>query len=72
MKSGRVLLVLATLYALHFDFWLWRKSEIVMGLPIEMWYQLIYCLLVACVLALLIGKNWFQAQSVDTPDSTDP
>ena len=72
MKSGRVLLVLAFLYALHYDFWLWQRPEIVMGLPIELWYQLTYCVLVALILALLLRQSWFQDQDIGSPDSTDP
>lgn len=72
MKSGRVLLILALLYLLHYDFWLWHKPEIVMGLPVELWYQLTYCGLVAFILALLLRRSWLQNPDIDSPDSIDP
>ena len=72
MRSSLVLIVLALLYLLHYDFWLWRRPEIVLGLPVGLLYQLAYCLLVAFVLALLLDKTWNRHRDSGSPGPTDP
>jgi hypothetical protein len=64
--------VLALLYLLHFDFWLWRRPEIVLGLPIELWYQLAYCVLVVVALVALLPRARGRTRSSHTTDSSLP
>ena len=54
MKRSLVLAVLVLLYLLHFDFWFWHRSEIVLGLPIGLLYHLAYCLVVSLAFAVLV------------------
>lgn len=72
MRIRLVLIVLALLYLLHYDFWLWQRPEIVLGLPIGLLYQLAYCLVIACALALLLHQFWSQGSSSGSADPTDP
>ena len=72
MRRSLVVIVLAVLYLLHYDFWLWRKPDIVLGLPVGLLYQLTYCIVIALALTLLLGKAWNQDQDSESPDPTDP
>ena len=72
MRGYLVPIVLALSYLLHYDFWLWRKPDIVLGLPVGLLYQLSYCILIALALALVFGKAWDQDQGPGSPDPTDP
>lgn len=54
MKRSLVFLALLSLYLLHYDFWLWQRPDVVMGLPVGLLYHLLYCFLVSLVLAMLI------------------
>lgn len=72
MRIRLVLIVLALLYLLHYDFWLWQRPEIVLGLPIGLLYQLAYCFVIAFALALLLHQFWNQGSSSGSADPTDP
>lgn len=54
MKRRLAFLALLVLYLLHFDFWLWERSDLVLGLPIGLLYHFVYCLLVTAVLSLIV------------------
>ena len=54
MKRPLIFLVLLSLYLLHFDFWLWQRPEVVLGLPVGLLYHFVYCLVVSVSLAMLI------------------
>ena len=54
LKPSRVLVVLAVLYSLHFDFWFWQRSDLVLGIPVGLLYHLGYCLVLSLALGLLI------------------
>lgn len=54
MKRSSIFLVLLSLYLLHFDFWLWQRPDVVLGLPVGLLYHFLYCFVVAIALALLI------------------
>lgn len=55
-----VLLILAALFFLHNDFWLWWRPQMVLGLPVGLLYHLSYCLLVSIAMALVLrlGRPW--------------
>ena len=71
MRAVPVLVTLTLLYVLHYDFWLWNRPEVVLGLPLELWYQLTYCLVVSATLALLVHRAWEAMQEPDAPGPTD-
>lgn len=54
MKRSLVFFALLSLYFLHFDFWLWQRPEVVLGLPVGLLYHFVYCLVVSVALAMLI------------------
>ena len=58
MKRSLVLLVILALYLLHYDFWLWRRPDMVLGLPVGLIYHFSYCFAVSFVLALLVRFAW--------------
>lgn len=57
MKRALALAVLTSLYLLHFDFWLWQRSDLVAGLPVGLLYHFVYCFVVSAALAFLI-RAW--------------
>ena len=57
--------VVLSLYLLHFDFWLWRRSDTVLGLPVGLLYHFSYCFAVCVVLALLIRYIWRPEPAAD-------
>lgn len=65
MKRSLVLLVLLTLYLLHYDFWLWQRPQVVLGLPVGLLYHFLYCLAVSIVLALLIRFAWHRESTAE-------
>ncbi len=60
LKPVLLTLLVAVVYALHQDFWNWRKFEpLVLGfLPIGLAYQAGYSLLAAATMALLVKFAW--------------
>ena len=54
MKRALVLVCLVTHPPLHFDFWLWQRPDVVLGLPVGLLYHFVYCFVVAAVLAWLL------------------
>jgi hypothetical protein len=46
--------LLALLYVLHNDWWFWDDSQLVLGLPVGLFYHLLFCLVSASVLFLLV------------------
>ena len=49
---------LIVLYLLHNDLWLWGDSTIVLGLPVSLLYHVVYCLVVAVLMAMLVRLAW--------------
>ena len=60
MKRFGLFLVVAALYLLHQDFWLWRTARpLVFGfLPIGLFYHVCYSVAAAAVMALLVRYAW--------------
>ena len=50
--------LLATLYLLHTDLWLWNDPSWSFGLPVGLTYHVFYCLAAAATLALLVRHAW--------------
>ena len=51
-------LALIALYFLHKDFWFWRNSALVIGLPVGLVYHVGFCLVVVVAMALLVKYAW--------------
>ena len=64
-KQHGGLLVVAILYLLHFDFWLWQRPDLVLGLPVGLLYHVLYCLGVSAVLAVLVRFTRIRDLSAD-------
>ncbi len=66
MRRLPLLLLLASVYLLHEDAWLWRlvpvdgADRLWLGLPAVFLYHVGYCFLVAGVMALLVRVGWPQ------------
>jgi hypothetical protein len=60
LPAAFVALVLAFVYALHQDFWLWRSARpLVLGfLPAGLAYHAAYTLGVSLVMLVLVRYNW--------------
>jgi len=65
LKRPLFFLALLSLYLLHYDFWLWQRPEVVLGLPVGLLYHFVYCLVVSIVLALLIPFAWRREPSAE-------
>lgn len=50
--------LLAALFVVRIDLWLWDDPRIVLGLPVGLTYHVVYCLAVALVMALLVRYAW--------------
>ena len=57
---------LAVVFVLHQDFWLWTDSSRLLGLPVGLTYHVLYCLVVALLMALLVRFAW-----PELPDTED-
>lgn len=65
MKRSILFLVILSLYVLHFDFWLWQRPEVVLGLPVGLLYHFVYCVGVSFALAVLIRFVSHPERTVD-------
>lgn len=60
---------LAIVFVLHQDFWFWNDARMLFKLPIGLTYHVLYCLVVAGLMALLVRFAW--PHDLDTePDPT--
>jgi hypothetical protein len=50
--------VLAALFVLHQDVWLWHDARVVFGLPIGLGYHVAFCLVVTAALLLAVRVAW--------------
>jgi len=48
------MIVASILYVLHSDWWFWNDPQLVLGLPVGLFYHLIFCLVSAGVFFLFI------------------
>ena len=51
-------LVILIVYILHNDLWFWNNPTIIMGIPVGLFYHLIYCFIASILLFLLIKFAW--------------
>jgi|AP95_1055475.scaffolds.fasta_scaffold415544_1 hypothetical protein len=50
--------LLAVMYVLHNDWWLWSDSTIIAGLPVGLGYHVLYMILTALVLVIVVRLAW--------------
>ena len=50
--------VIVIVYLLHNDLWFWNDSTLVMGIPVGLFYHLLYCFAASILLFLLIKFAW--------------
>lgn len=63
-------LLLIAFIALHQDFWNWRAVyPFVLGLPVGLWYHVLYTLCSAGVMILLVRYRWPENLEEDEADS---
>ncbi len=57
MKRGWIVLGLTLLYLLRFDFWLWHRPDLVLGLPVGLLYHVTFCAAVSLFLTWVV-RTW--------------
>jgi hypothetical protein len=65
------LALLAALFVLHQDVWLWREPRLVCGLPAGLAYHVGFCLATAAALLLAVRWSWPREVPVDDGDRED-
>jgi len=45
-------------YLMHNDLWFWDNPTLVLGIPIGLFYHIIYCFVASLILYLLIKNAW--------------
>jgi nitric oxide reductase large subunit len=50
--------VIVIVYLLHNDLWFWDNPTLVMGIPVGLFYHLLYCFIASILLFLLIKFAW--------------
>jgi hypothetical protein len=58
--------LLALLYVSHNDWWFWNDSQLVLGLPVGLFYHLLFCIVSASVLFLLVYTGRSSKSDSDT------
>lgn len=51
-------LLLMVLFILHNDFWFWRTSQIVLGLPVGLLYHILFCFAASGLMYSLVKLVW--------------
>ncbi len=51
-------LALFALFLIRNDFWFWRNPSLVAGLPVGLVYHIVFCAVVAVLMALLVKYAW--------------
>ena len=64
--------LLAVLYLLHTDLWLWDDPSWSFGLPVGLTYHVGYCLAAAATLALLVRHAWPHTLSMEDQAAEAP
>jgi len=55
-----VLLLIPALLVLHLNFWMWTDGGLVAGLPVNLLYHVLLCLLVAVLMFIVVRRAWPQ------------
>ena len=69
-RRAVVAALLAALFVLHQDTWLWNDARLVLGLPIGLAYHVAFCL--AATLVLTIAVRWSWPREASAVDAEEP
>ena len=58
MRKTWIYLLLLLFYLLHNDLWLWVDARLVLGMPVGLFYHVLYCAAAAGLMALLVRYAW--------------
>jgi len=60
MKINKIVIYIAmiVLYFLHNDIWLWNDSHLILGLPIGLFYHILFCFAASLLMILLVVYAW--------------
>lgn len=62
-------LIIIAIIAAHQDVWNWRAvNPFLFGLPVGLWYHVLYTLCAAGVMTLLVRYNWPEELEEDEAD----
>ena len=61
---------LALLYLLHNDLWFWNDASIVMGIPIGLFYHILYCFAASLLMLALVKFAW--PEHLETENDREP
>ena len=69
MRTAAAVAIVAVLYVLHQDFWLWREARpLVFGvLPVGLFYHAVYTAATSLVLWVLVKLVWPSHLEVERP-----
>ena len=67
LGGAAVAVLLAALFLLHQDVWLWRDGRLVLGLPVGLAYHVAYCFAAALVLGRAVQWAWPRLAAPDEP-----
>lgn len=56
--KGLLFAALGLLYLLHNDLWIWDDPTLVAGLPVGLFYHVLYCLACALMMWLVCRYGW--------------
>lgn len=59
-RTIRSLLYLAlfVLYLLHNDLWLWDNPSLVLGIPVGLFYHIMFCVAASLLMAMVVSNAW--------------
>ena len=55
-----VLLLIPLLIALHLNYWMWADASLLAGLPVNLLYHVLLCLLAAVLMFLVVRSAWHE------------
>ena len=53
-----VLLLIPVLIVLHLNVWMWTDTSLLIGLPVNLLYHVVLCLLVAVLMFFVVRRAW--------------
>jgi hypothetical protein len=57
-QSRKILLLAIGFVFLHLNYWMWDDARIVLGLPANLLYHVVLCLVLSMVLSILVRRAW--------------
>jgi membrane protein implicated in regulation of membrane protease activity len=57
-QSQKILLLAIGFVFVHLNYWMWDDALIVLGLPANLLYHVVLCLVLSLVLTVLVRRAW--------------